>query len=68
MSGLEHRLAAERRALAREAGGGPLARLRAVPGLREATMVWLMRAGMLAYMLGVVKAVEALVLALRRWL
>jgi hypothetical protein len=48
--------------------GGILARLRAVPGLREGVMVWLMRAAMLAYMLGVVTAVEAVLLALQRWL
>lgn len=35
--------------------------------LRDAMLVWLMRAGMLAYILMVVKALEAVLLALQRW-
>ena len=71
MSGLGDRLTADRGDLPPMGPvppGGLLARLRAVPGLREGVTVWLMRAAMLAYMLGVVTALEAMLLALQRWL
>lgn len=45
----------------------PASRLPGRAALRDAVLVWLMRAGMLAYILMVVKALEAVLLALQRW-
>ncbi|MBX9700104.1 MAG: hypothetical protein K2X74_11755 [Acetobacteraceae bacterium] len=36
--------------------------------VRETAFVWLMRAGMLAYMLVIVKLMEVAILAVQRWL